>query len=246
MAVQTTFKRYEIKYMMTQQQKELILQAMEPYMKLDDFGHTTIRNIYFDTPDYRLIRRSLEKPEYKEKLRIRSYKPAGPEDKVFVELKKKYDSVVYKRRLTVSERQARISFTHDRPLPVQSQIGNEIAYFRQYYGSLEPAVFLTYEREAYYETNGGDFRVTFDENILFRDHDFSLGSRIYGYPLLEKDMCLMEIKTAGGLPLWMVHALTKAGLVKTSFSKYGAAYQLMLKNGMQMPSVKSAKILRYA
>ncbi len=251
MGVQTTFKRYEIKYMMTEQQKKRVLLAMRPYMKLDDYGHTTIRNIYFDTPDYRLIRRSLEKPDYKEKLRIRSYQQAGPNDTVFVELKKKYDSVVYKRRLTLSDRQARFSFEHDYPLPVQSQIGDEIAYFRSYYEGLKPAVFLSYEREAFYERRGGDFRVTFDENILYREKDFSLGSRIYGEPLLEKGMCLMEIKTAGGLPMWMVDVLTELGLYKTSFSKYGSAYQRMLmKNDgkpIRIPETKGTeKILRYA
>ena len=101
MAYQATFKRYEIKYLLTRQQKQAVLQAMQPYMKLDQYGRTTIRNIYYDTDTYRLIRRSLEKPVYKEKLRIRSYQAAAPEDLVFVELKKKYKSVVYKRRLTL-------------------------------------------------------------------------------------------------------------------------------------------------
>lgn len=87
MAYQATFKRYEIKYLLTQAQKEEILRAMTPYMKLDIYGRTTIRNIYFDTDSYRLIRRSLEKPAYKEKLRVRSYQTASGEDPFFVELK---------------------------------------------------------------------------------------------------------------------------------------------------------------
>lgn len=110
MAYQATFKRYEIKYLLTQAQKEEILRAMAPYMKLDKYGRTTIRNIYFDTDSYRLIRRSLEKPAYKEKLRVRSYQTASGEDPVFVELKKKYQSVVYKRRLVLPERQIMASF----------------------------------------------------------------------------------------------------------------------------------------
>ena len=76
MAFQTVFKRYELKYMLTPLQKEKILEAMSPYMKLDKYGRTTIRNIYFDTDSYRLIRRSIEKPAYKEKIRIRSYSQA--------------------------------------------------------------------------------------------------------------------------------------------------------------------------
>ena len=165
MGYQATFKRYEIKYLLTQQQKQALLQAMRPYMKLDRYGRTTIRNIYYDTDTYRLIRRSLEKPVYKEKLRIRSYQTAAPDDPVFVELKKKYKSVVYKRRLTLPEMQARVSFQIGSPLPVHSQIAEEIEYFRAYYEGLHPTVFLSYEREAFYALDDSDFRVTFDENI---------------------------------------------------------------------------------
>lgn len=231
MTYQATFERYEIKYLLTKKQKQAILQAMEPYMKLDQYGRTTIRNIYYDTDTYRLIRRSLEKPAYKEKLRIRSYQTAAPDDPVFVELKKKYKSVVYKRRLTLPEMQARVSFENGSPLPVQSQIAQEIEYFRAYYESLHPAVFLSYEREAFYAPDGSDLRVTFDENILYRTHDFSLGSEAYGTPLLKEGETLMEIKIAGGLPLWMSHELNRLKVFRTSFSKYGLAYQdLMAKS----------------
>lgn len=214
--------------MLTQQQKQAVLQAMQPYMKLDQYGRTTIRNIYYDTDTYRLIRRSLEKPAYKEKLRIRSYQPAAPDDLVFVELKKKYKSVVYKRRLNLPEIKARDSFNNGSPLPVHSQIAEEIEYFRSYYEGLHPTVFLTYEREAFYALDNSDFRVTFDENILYRTNDFSLGSGAYGTPLLNKGETLMEIKTAGGLPLWMSHELNRLKLFHTSFSKYGSAYQHLM------------------
>ena len=231
MAYQATFKRYEIKYLLTQQQKQAILQAMQPYMKLDRYGRTTIRNIYYDTDTYRLIRRSLEKPAYKEKLRIRSYQTAASDDLVFVELKKKYKSVVYKRRLTLPEIEARDSFKNGSPLPVRSQIAQEIEYFRSYYEGLHPTVFLSYEREAFYTLDNSDFRVTFDENILYRTYDLSLGSEVYGTPLLNKGETLMEIKTAGGLPLWMSHELNRLRVFHTSFSKYGLAYRdLMAKS----------------
>ena len=91
MAPQTVFKRYELKYMLTLEQKERMETAMSPYMELDKYGRTTIRNIYLDTDSYRLIRRSIEKPAYKEKLRIRSYSRATADTTVFVELKKKYE-----------------------------------------------------------------------------------------------------------------------------------------------------------
>ena len=233
MAYQMTFKRYELKYLLNKKEKEEILLAMKPHMKLDDYGRTVIRNIYFDTENFRLIRRSLEKPVYKEKLRIRSYKPVQIKDPVFVEIKKKYKSVVYKRRLLLPEKTVMESFRTGEPLPVCSQIGDEIQYFREYYKNLQPSVFLSYEREAFYSLDGSDFRVTFDENILYRRNDISLGSEIYGHPLLGKQQTLMEIKTSGGIPLWMSETLTKHHLYKTSFSKYGSAYQRMMEAAMQ-------------
>ena len=233
MAYQMTFKRYELKYLLNKKEKEEILLAMKPHMKLDDYGRTVIRNIYFDTENFRLIRRSLEKPVYKEKLRIRSYKPVQITDPVFVEIKKKYKSVVAKRRLLLPEKTVMESFRTGEPLPVCSQIGDEIQYFREYYKNLQPSVFLSYEREAFYSLDGSDFRVTFDENILYRRNDISLGSEIYGHPLLGKQQTLMEIKTSGGIPLWMSETLTKHHLYKTSFSKYGSAYQRMMEAAMQ-------------
>lgn len=233
MAYQATFKRYELKYLLTEQQKQCVLKSMETHMRLDQYGRATIRNIYFDTDSYRLIRRSLEKPVYKEKLRVRSYRQAEPQDSVFVELKKKYKSVVYKRRLVLPEAKVMECFASGEPLPVHSQIGDEISYFRRYYGMLQPAVFLSYEREAYYALDGSDFRVTFDENILYREEDISLENEIYGTPILGENETLMEIKTSGGIPLWMSDVLTKNKIFKTSFSKYGTAYQQMMNAKMK-------------
>ena len=224
MGYQSVFKRYELKYLLTKQQKELLLQVMAPYMRLDQYGRTTIRNIYLDTDDYRLIRHSLEKPIYKEKLRLRSYARLGKDSPVFVELKKKYDSVVYKRRILMPEQQA-TNWLCDRTSPPEdSQIAREIDYFCRFYGTLHPAVFLTYEREAYYALDGAAFRVTFDENILSREEDISLRSDIWGTPLLPEGMVLLELKTPGGIPLWMAHFLTENRIFKTSFSKYGTAF----------------------
>jgi hypothetical protein len=228
MTYQATFERYEIKYLLTADQKQALLAAMGPYMAPDQYGETMIRNIYFDTASYRLIRRSLESPAYKEKLRIRSYQPAGPDDPVFVELKKKVHAVVYKRRLSLPEAQARSSFRTGAPLPVASQIADEIDYFREFYGTLSPAVFLCYQRTAYLAKDGSGLRITFDEDIRYRDHDFALSGRTYGTPLLAPGQTLLEIKTSGHLPLWLSHTLHQLGIRKTSFSKYGAAYKEMM------------------
>ena len=228
MAFQTVFKRYELKYMLTLEQKEKILEAMSPYMQLDRYGRTTIRNIYFDTDNYRLIRRSIEKPAYKEKIRIRSYSQATADSTVFVELKKKYQKVVYKRRLPLCERDAMAWVCGEATCPVNTQISREIDYFIDFYGKLNPTVFLSYEREAYYDKGGGDFRVTFDDNILARQTDVSLCSDLYGEPILPEGKVLMELKCSGGIPLWMVEVLSRERIYKTSFSKYGTAYSALI------------------
>ena len=228
MKVQTVFKRYELKYLLTNEQREMLLKKMNSYMRLDQYGHTTIRNIYFDTDNFRLARHSIEGPPYKEKLRVRSYKCAKPGDEVFIELKKKYDSVVYKRRLTLPLDRTMECLCGHKELPVHSQIADEINYFCSYYRTIRPVVFLSYEREAYYSLDGSDFRVTFDENILYREEELSLGKPVYGIPLLDKGRVLMEIKTPGGIPLWMTNFLTEQKIYKTSFSKYGAAYKDMM------------------
>lgn len=228
MAAQMIFKRYELKYLLTLAQKEKILRAMEPYMSLDNYGRTTIRNIYYDTDSFLLIRRSIEKPVYKEKLRLRSYTRADGDTPIFVELKKKYDSVVYKRRLQMTQTQALGWLAGTGSPPPDSQIAREIDYFTKYYQTLHPTVFLSYEREAYYAKDGSDFRVTFDDNILCRRNNLSLDSDTWGVPLLDEGMVLMELKASGGLPLWMTCALSGEKIYKTSFSKYGTAYQTII------------------
>ncbi len=237
MAIQTVFKRYELKYMLTPGQKEKVLKAMEPYMALDQYGRTTIRNIYFDTDYYRLVRRSIEKPAYKEKLRIRSYSQAAPDSTVFVELKKKYDQVVYKRRLSLPEKTAMQWVCDGQDCGKASQISEEIDYFLSYYESLHPAVFLSYEREAYFSRDKSDFRVTFDDTILCRQEDLSLESEVYGTSLLKPGRTLMEIKCSAGIPLWMVRVLSQEQVYKTSFSKYGTAYETII-----LPQLKEAAI----
>ena len=234
MTYQAVFQRYEIKYLITQPQKALILHGMEPHMVLDEYGRTTIRNIYFDTMDYRLIRRSIERPVFKEKLRIRSYGRAAPESTVFVELKRKYHDTVYKRRLPLCAERA-MQWTQGLcPCGTDTQISREIDYFLSYYGTLRPTVFLAYEREAYRSLSGDSFRVTFDDTILCQETDLSLGAGVYGAPLLEDGLALMEIKCAGGIPLWMTGILSREHIYKISFSKYGAAYQKMIRPGLKI------------
>lgn len=237
MDYQAVFKRYEIKYLLTMEQKKHLLEVMKPYMALDKYGRTTIRNVYFDTDNYRLIRHSIEKPAYKEKLRIRSYSQADSHSPVFVELKKKYDGVVYKRRLSMQEKQAMDWLCGKGSSMEASQIASEIDYFLHYYQTLRPAVFLSYEREAFYCRQGGDFRMTFDDCILARREEISLESGVWGTPILEEGKVLMEVKTSGGIPLWLTRFLTEERIFKTSFSKYGMAYETLI-----FPKLKGVNI----
>lgn len=228
MSYQTVFKRYELKYIVTRQQKERLFLAMVPHMALDRYGRTTIRNLYFDTDNYRLIRHSIEKPTYKEKLRIRSYCKATCDTPVFVELKKKYKGIVYKRRISLPESEAVNWICKGNTCHTKSQITEEIDYVLSYYQALHPTVFLSYEREAYYAKDGSDFRITFDEHILCRQENLSLQEEADGALLLDDELSLMEIKCSGGIPLWLTKALTEERICKTSFSKYGTAYQTLI------------------
>lgn len=223
------FKRYELKYLITKGQRDEIIWAMEPYMMADRFFHSSIRNIYYDTPNYRLIRQSLEKPVYKEKLRLRSYGRAAEADLVFLELKKKYEDVVYKRRLELPQIQAEKAVLGLEGLP-DSQIGKEIHAALSYYQELMPRVFLSYERDAYHAFDS-QFRLTFDEQIRFRTQELTLDSEAWGENLLDEDQVLMELKIPDSMPLWMASLLSRLEIQKTSFSKYGTAYQqIMLEN----------------
>ena len=228
MTYQNTFKRYELKYLLTFEQKNRIIETMKQYMAPDHYGRTIIRNLYFDTEHYRLIRHSIERPIYKEKLRLRSYDLIAEDGEVFVELKKKFDHIVYKRRLTMPQDAACDWLSGNMAQTPPTQIGQEIGYFCSYYTSLRPTVFLSYAREAWYSLDGSDFRVTFDEEILCRQDALTLSQQPSGQLILPEGYTLMEIKTSGGIPLWMTHFLTKEHIYKTSFSKYGTAYEKLI------------------
>ena len=230
-AYQNIFKRYELKYLLTRAQYETVRTAIVPYTEGDIYGKSTVCNIYMDTPDFLLIRRSIDKPMYKEKLRLRSYGVPNPDSLVFLELKKKCDSVVYKRRISLTEREAEAFLLCgdrvDNKTGSEDQILREMEYAMAYYGSLQPAVFLSYDREAFYDKGDRDVRITFDENILWRDYDLSLCAGVHGTPLLDRNQVLMEIKTGTSIPLWLAEILSQNRLYKTPFSKYGNVYKLI-------------------
>ena len=226
------FKRHELKYLVDARQRACVETAFSGRMIPDEHGESTICNIYYDTPDYRLIRRSLEKPVYKEKLRLRSYGMVDDDTKTFLELKKKYKGVVYKRRISIEYDEAYRILGEGGRLDGKSQIEREINYFLDYYGDIVPAVYLCYDRTAYFAEEDTDLRITFDRNILWRTEDIDLRSEPGGQPILDEGYSLMEIKAAGAMPLWLVEILNENCIRQTSFSKYGMAYMTMLKNEM--------------
>jgi hypothetical protein len=223
MAVQTVFKRFEIKYLLNREQYQGLKELMSLYMNGDDFGNTTICNIYYDTESSEVIRRSIEKPLYKEKLRVRSYGVAKKDTKVFVELKKKFEGIVYKRRISMTNTEVDHLMNGDKT--TTNQIAKEIKYYKSNYQNLVPAMYIAYNREAFFAKENHEFRMTFDQDITYRNYDLNLESDIYGDKLLEDGQILLEVKTGVGFPIWLKDYLSANQLYKTSFSKYGNIYK---------------------
>jgi len=217
-----TFERFEEKYLLSAAQYQTMIAGLRGRMQPDMFGRSTVASIYYDTQDYRLIRSSLEKPDYKEKLRVRAYGTSSAESKVFVELKKKYDGIVYKRRAELPLQQANLLLA-GKKTDADTQITREIQYFVRFYQP-EPSVFLSYKRVAYTGAENG-LRITFDDDIRFRMSALRLTSGTWGQELLPPGMTLMEIKAPGAMPLWLCELLNKNGIYPTSFSKYGICYR---------------------
>ena len=236
MAIQTVFERHELKFVITQKQQEKLLSLFSDKLKGDEYGKSLIRNIYFDTPTYLLIRNSLDKPTYKEKIRLRGYGKMTESSVAFLEIKKKYKGVVYKRRIKLTEKDAMAYMTECEKLP-DSQISREIDYFVSYYENLAPRVALFYEREAYYSKDDDTLRITFDKNIQYRFDDLSLLSDAKGTKILDDGQVLMEVKTSYSLPLWLTSFLSENKIYKRSFSKYGYAYMKEILNVKEIQHV---------
>lgn len=217
-----TFERVEEKYLLSTAQYKAVLAGLRGRMQPDLFGRSTVTSIYYDTEDYRLIRASLEKPDYKEKLRVRAYGATTPESSVFVELKKKVGGIVYKRRVELPFMEA-AALLGGKPIEEDSQVIREIRYFLKFYNP-RPRVLLSYRRVAY--TGADDeFRVTFDDSILYRTGVLSLTAGAWGEELLPQGTILMEVKVPGAMPLWFCELLNKNGIYPSSFSKYGVCYR---------------------
>lgn len=230
---QTIFKRYENKYILTEGQYRAVLKAIESRTVPDKYGKSEVCSIYYDTADSRLIRASIEKPVYKEKLRLRSYGTPENGSNCFLELKKKYKGVVYKRRIAAPYSDCLSYMGGNAGALPPSQIKNEIDYFKKYYGKLLPSVDIFYKRLAFYDKVDPNVRLTFDSDILYRDYEQDLKNGVYGNTVLQKGLYLMELKTPGAMPLWTAQMLNELEIYPSSFSKYGTAYKNILAEKLQ-------------
>lgn len=232
------FNRYEKKFLLDDKTYYKVVRRILEYMEPDAYNleheFYSISNIYYDTADDELIRRSLAKPVYKEKLRLRAYGAVTDTDKVFLEIKKKYNGLVNKRRTTFVLRDAYDYMAEENRKPEQQknfdqpyvnrQVLSEIDYFKKKY-ELFPKVYISYERKAYFGKEDKDFRVTFDTNIRSRRDDLFLEAGDYGKRLLPEGEWLMEVKIKDSMPLWFVRILSELSVYPVSFSKYGTEYQ---------------------
>ncbi len=221
---QMVFNRIEKKYLLTADSYERLRDALRSYMEEDEYGLHTICNIYYDTPDYHLIRRSIEKPVYKEKLRLRSYGIPREDSKVFLEIKKKYNKVVNKRRISLGLQEAYRYLEEGVRPEKDSQILREMDFFLERY-PLQKGLYLAYDRRALFGKEDPEFRLTFDTNIRCRWEEMELERGDYGHFLLPAGCRLMESKVMGSTPLWFSSLLSSLHIYPASFSKYGYFYK---------------------
>ena len=218
------FQRFEKKYILTKVQYEQFIERVNDHLETDQYGESTICNLYYDTSSYDLIRNSLEKPAYKEKMRLRSYGVPKKGDNTFVEIKKKYDGIVYKRRIELPFEEAMKYLDHGISPSRENQIKKEIDYFISFYKPVKK-MYIAYDRTAMIGKYDDSIRVTFDRNIRYRMEDLDLDKGDHGTLVLSPEAVLMEIKVAGAYPLWMVSILSDLQIYPTSFSKYGNCYK---------------------
>lgn len=230
MAYANTFKRREMKFLLTKTQYDIIRKQIEPFMTEDKFGLHTILNIYFDNENDDLIRHSLGKPVFKQKLRLRAYGSAAEDDDIaFLEIKKKYRGITYKRRLELPYKELFDYGAFNVKPAVQGQVFDEIDALKTRM-DLIPKIVICYDREAFFGNDDNEFRVTFDSNVRYRYTNLDLRLGDDGEQLESAPYRIMEVKSAGAVPLWLVHILSENKIYHGSFSKYGSIYQNQLKN----------------
>lgn len=222
------FRRKEIKYILTQEQYKSLLHVINNHIEKDKYHKSTICNIYYDTSNYDLIRHSLDKPTYKEKVRLRSYEVPKLDSNVFLEIKKKYAGIVGKRRIEIKLKDFYDYLETGELNNSNEQIKKEIDYCFKLY-NLEPKLFLAYDRLSYYDKDDINFRITFDTNIRSREDNLRLEKGDKGKLYFDDDLIVMETKALNAYPMWFVKALSELKLYPGSFSKYGSIYSKKLR-----------------
>ena len=239
------FERIETKFLLDEMQYKELMKRLENMAAIDSYGKTSILNIYFDTPDYKLIERSLEKPVYKEKLRLRTYGVASDDTNAFIEIKKKYKGVVYKRRISMPYSEAIDYLVKGKRPEETSQISNEIDYFLKYYKGIRPAMAISYDRIAMAGIHDPELRITFDTNIRWRTDKLSLKEGNVGKDILLPGQHLMELKIAGAMSVEMARILDELNIRQTSFSKYGRGYQDLMSQKLVEAREENNKIAMF-
>jgi len=223
------FRRVEEKYLLTEEDKVKLFERISKYLEKDKFFESTICNIYFDNKNSDLIVNSLEKPIYKEKIRLRSYNKAPSLDsEVFLEKKDKYKGIVGKRRIKMTLGEF-YEYMKNHKYDKSNQIMKEIDYFINYY-DLNPAIYIAYDRKSYKGIEDPNLRITLDTNLRSRNSDLKLELGDAGKKYFKNKYYIMEIKTLGAMPLWLVRSLSELNIFPTSFSKYGKIYEENLLN----------------
>ena len=233
MAYANTFKRREMKFLLNEEQYNTLRERIMEFMTEDNFGKHTILNIYLDNRNNDLIRSSLGKPIYREKLRLRTYgQQAEDSSAAFLEIKKKFRGITYKRRFELNYKELHDYIT-DGELPSErGQVFEEIDYMIRRM-SLKPKIVICYDREAYYGNDDKEFRLTFDGNIRFRRDDLDLRSGDYGEYLSAQPFMVMEVKSAGAIPIWLVNILSEQKIYCGSFSKYGTIFSTEIRRKLK-------------
>ena len=224
---QAIFSRVEKKYLLNENEYNLLMIALDGKIKKDKNYFSTICNLYLDTKNYDLVKTSIEKTIYKEKFRIRSYNKQELEDTVFFEIKKKYKDIVSKRRIKMKLEDVYEYLEEGILKNYDSQIMKEIDYSIKRYG-LIPSAYIAYERYSYLDNDNTGLRITFDTNLRYRDDELRLEYGSSGKLLFDKPMYIMEVKTLGGLPIWFSNILSELKIYPNSFSKYGNVYKKYL------------------
>ena len=227
------FRRVEKKYIISKEQYLRIKEILNEKMVEDEHGKSTICNLYFDTNNFDLIMHSISKPYYKDKVRLRSYNIPDLDSNVYLEIKKKCGGIVGKRRIQMLLKDYYTYINNFGEIKEEVQVINELDYYFKFY-HLQPTMFLSYYRRAYYGKDNMDFRITFDSNIIARNHDLKLENGNYGTQILGEDKYIMEIKTLGAMPMWCVKILDELKIVPCGFSKYGEAYTQLILNANNM------------